>query len=241
MNGGTASALLPVLLGVGAGAAVIGTGGLASTALLAGSAALAVGSTGTQIYAANEAQSQASKVAQAQTDQAAVQAGEQQQSIKTQLEIDNTAAAQRAARIREELLGVLGEQDATLAARGVSIGSGAPGALEAETRRRFEDDLSVNRLNEVQAAADAAANSARVNSWLKGTQENARLGYSGASKDIEYRRTAAILGGATQLADLGGTYFANRQRPFLGSGNTYTPRYVGGRAVGPGGTIGGRV
>lgn len=139
MGSGGATAMLPILAGVGVGVAtgnpMIGLG------VASGGSALMAGYSGMQ----------ASNFEADQMKQAAKNAEVQ--------------GEQRANEIRRQLMSTLGAQEAMLASRGVTLGTGGtPDALRAEATRAFTEDLRVNRLNTLteRGAARTGASQARM-------------------------------------------------------------------------------
>lgn len=138
MGSGGASAMLPILAGVGVGVA---TGNpLIGLGVASGGSALMSGYAGMQ---ASE-----------------FEADQMKQAAKTA----EVQGEQRANEIRRQLMSTLGAQQAALASRGVALGTGGtPDVLAAEASRRFAEDLRVNRLNTLteQSAARAGASQAK--------------------------------------------------------------------------------
>lgn len=138
MQGGS-SAMLPILTGVGVGVA---TGNpMIGMAVASGGSALMSGVAG-------------------------MQAGEMEASqMKAAAKDAEVQGEQRANEIRRQLMSTLGQQEAMLASRGVTLGmGGTPDALAAEASRRFTEDLRVNRLNALseRGAARTGASQAKM-------------------------------------------------------------------------------
>lgn len=129
----------------------------------------------------------------AQQKQASIQAQQQQNQVDTQLRAANLAAAERSAQIRKTLLATLGEQDAILASRGITLGGGGTAAdLRAEAERSSEQDFKINRLNwgAEQATADFA-------------KRQIKIGQSWSAEQAGYANTAAIINGTSGVAQAG--------------------------------------
>lgn len=102
--------------------------------------------------------------------QAAVQAAEDRLAIKADLDTANLDAARQAADIRKALNSTLGEQEATLAARGVLSGS-LRESFDAEAREVAAGDRITNEINRLTAGADAEANLRGVETSLSNQRE----------------------------------------------------------------------
>ena len=156
-----ATAALPILAGIGVGAAT-GNPMIGLAVASAGSSLMA----GYQQYQAG----------QAEADQ-----------YKQAAENEKVAGEQRANQIRRDLAMVMGSQEAALAARGVTLGRGGTAeTLAREARRTFEEDLRINRYNTSQATAGlrSRADQAKIaaNAQLTGGIMNAAMaGYQGYS------------------------------------------------------------
>jgi hypothetical protein len=98
--------------------------------------------------------------------QAAVAAAEDREALKSELATQNLNAASRALEIRRSLSAVLGEQRATLAARGVGSGSLA-GMFADDANAAATDDFNANTINKLQAGADEAAGQRAISTSLK--------------------------------------------------------------------------
>ena len=188
-----ATAALPILAGIGVGAAT-GNPMIGLTVASAGSSLMA----GYQQYQAG----------QAEADQ-----------YKQAAENEKVAGEQRANQIRRDLAMVMGSQEAALAARGVTLGRGGTAeTLAREARRTFEEDLRINRYNTSQAASglNARADQAKIaaNSQLFGGVANAAMagyqGYAAISGLGKVPTTGAKPGGlnarAYSAAGSGGSY-----------------------------------
>lgn len=181
-GGGTASnvgmALLPVLAGVAAGVATWNP----AVGMAVGSGVAAAEGAYMQVQATN-----------AQQKQANIQAQQQQDQVDAQLRTANLQAAERSAAIRKQLLATLGEQDAVLASRGITLGGGGTaGDLRAEAERSSEKDFQINRLN--WGAEQATADFAR---------RQIKIGQSWSAEQAGYARGAAYLSGASGVAQAG--------------------------------------
>lgn len=117
-----AGAALPILAGVGIGVA---TGNpMIGMAVASGGSALMSGVSGYQ-------------AGQMEADQ-----------MKSAAKDAEVQGQQRANEIRRQLMSTLGTQEAMLASRGVTLGTGGtPDTLAAEANRAFAEDLRVNRYN----------------------------------------------------------------------------------------------
>lgn len=196
MNNQTAQIGLPILLGVAVGVATGGAGAGAGAAIAAGG--LAASTSGAVLAA--KTQADAIDVEQGQSD---VAAKEQQRAIDMATRAEQTAAQQRATAIQRQLMATLGEQEATLASRGVRIGGGTAQDLANDTERAFADDLRINRLNAIQAAADSAFGGRQI-----------RIGQDWGRQQSSAARQAAIGQGVTsavgQVASGAQDYYATR-------------------------------
>ena len=108
--------------------------------------------------------------------QATAAAAEDRKAVQSDLDTANLNAAQRAADIRRSLMSTLGEQRATLAARGVSSGSLAEG-FDTEARGAAADDLTTNEVNRRIAEAGAAADLRGIDTSLANMKSSNALGY----------------------------------------------------------------
>ena len=123
-----ATAALPILAGIGVGAAT-GNPMIGLTVASAGSSLMA----GYQQY-------QAGKAEEDQYKQAA--------------DAEQVAGEQRANQIRRDLAAIMGSQEAALASRGVTLGRGGTAeTLAREARRTYEEDLRINRYNTLQSSS----------------------------------------------------------------------------------------
>jgi hypothetical protein len=102
-------------------------------------------------------------------------ASEDKLAIQTELDTANLSAAQRAAEIRRELMSTLGEQRATLAARGVSSGS-LRDTFDTEARTAAADDLTTNEITRRMAEGGAAADVRGVDTSLTNMRSSNALG-----------------------------------------------------------------
>ena len=109
--------------------------------------------------------------------QAGVAAEEDRKAVKADLDTANLTAAQRAASIRRSRMSTLGEQRATLAARGVSSGS-LGDTFDAEVRSAAGDDLTTNEVNRKIAEAGAAADLRGIDTSLDNMRRSNALGLS---------------------------------------------------------------
>jgi hypothetical protein len=123
----------------------------------------------------NLAERQATRGIAEQEAQAFGAASEDKLAIQTDLDTANLSAAQRAAEIRRSLMSTLGEQRATLAARGVSTGS-LSGTFDTEARTAAGDDLTVNEINRRMAEGGAAADVRGVDTSLANMRASNALG-----------------------------------------------------------------
>lgn len=105
-----------------------------------------------------------------QERQAQEMAAEDRLAIKADLDTANLNAAKTAADIRKGLNSTLGEQQATLAARGLLSGS-LRGSFDAEAREEAATDLTTNEINRLTAGADAEAQLRSVDATLKNMAE----------------------------------------------------------------------
>lgn len=173
----TAMIALPILAGVAGtvvGGPVVGMAAASATGAAVGAYS--------QVQATN-----------AQQKQLNVQAQQQQDQIDTQLRTSNLQAAERSATIRKQLLSSLGESDAVLASRGITLGGGGTAAdLRAETIRSSEQDFRINRLNwgAEQATADFA-------------KRQIKIGQSWSAEQAGYANTAAVINGTSGVATAG--------------------------------------
>ena len=109
--------------------------------------------------------------------QATAAAAEDRKAVQSDLDTANLSAAQRAAEVRRSLMSTLGEQRATLAARGVSSGSLAEG-FDSEARGAAADDLVTNEVNRKIAEAGAAADLRGIDTSLDNMRRSNALGYA---------------------------------------------------------------
>lgn len=127
--------------------------------------------------------------------QAGIAAAEDRSAIKSQLATDKLNAAQRALDIRRNLMRTLGEQRATLAARGVSSGS-LVGQFGDEATGLADEDFRANRINELQAEADAAAGLRAVDTGIANLRSanliTRQQGRETALRALESDREAAV-------------------------------------------------
>lgn len=241
-----------------------GAGVAALPILMGASMATTAAGTALQIKAQNDAYSSQQKAtktelqqlsaATAEQDRQATQAAEEEKRrIKAGLETENLNAAARAASIRRDLLSTLGTQTAVLAARGVS-GGGTADRIAAEAEMIAGDDLRVNEVNRLTAEGDAAYGTRQINTEIRNRRRSAAMGiqnaYSnardtlrGLSDQTGLANNAALINGIGSIVGQGTTMFRGMQgaQPYTQPQPLFRPRSVGGRAVGPGGTIGGGV
>lgn len=161
-----------------------------------------------------------------------------EQEIQRGLEAENLDIAKRVSDVRRELMGILGEQTATLAARGIGGGSAADNLAREATGYADEDErtLAVNRAT---AAADAATaksgvrtGAARQRAAIDTELRNARRvsemtvrnAYAGAEVELDnasdqtgLANLAAVLNGASGAANSGLSYWYQSR-----AGQSYT-------------------
>lgn len=192
--------------------------------------------------------------ATAEEDRQATQAAEEEKRrIKAGLQTENVNAAQRAAQIRRDLLSTLGTQTAVLASRGIS-GGGTADRVALEADQIAADDLRVNEVNRLTAEGDAAFGTRQINTEIRNRRRSAAMGvqnaYSnaretlrGLSQQTGLLQTATLINTTGSLAGQGADYYRSTRNtePYTQPRTLIRPRSVAGRAVGPGGTIGGGV
>jgi hypothetical protein len=238
-----APAALPILMGAS----------LATTAVGTGLQVKAAGDAYKSQQDATNAELQQLSAGAAEEDRQATRAAEEEKRrIKAGLQTENVNAAQRAAQIRRDLLGVLGTQTAVLASRGVS-GGGTAERIALEADQIAGDDLRVNDVNRLTAEGDAAFGERQINTEIRNRRRMAAMGISnaysnarstlrGLSEQTGLLQTATLIGGVGSLAGQGADFYRSTQgtRPFLRPSTASVPR-GGGTTTGPGGLRGGGV
>lgn len=241
----------------------------AAGAMAGGSALLGLVGAGVQIYANNQALKGQSKATTEGLRQLTASEAERMRQIDEQattargylaedaeaaekevqrgLEAENVDIAKRSADIRRELLSILGEQSATLAARGIGGGSTAAN-LERETQGYADDDIATLDINRATAAADAATaksnvrtSAARERAAIDTEVRNARrvsdmtinnayrtgaIELSNASDQTGLANLAAVLNGASGAIGAGANYYyqSRATRSYTGP-STASARY----------------
>lgn len=226
----------------------------AAGAMAGGSALLGLVGAGVQVYANNQAlkgQSKATRegLSQLTTSEAermrqideqantargylAEDADAAEKEIQRGLEAENVDIAKRSADIRRELLSILGEQSATLAARGIGGGSTAAN-LERETQGYADDDIATLGINRATAAADAATaksntrtsvarERAAIDTEVRNARRSSEMSINNAYRtgQIELKNAsdqtglanlAAVLNGLSGAAQAGTNYYYQSQ------------------------------
>lgn len=244
MAAGAGVAALPILMGASMATTAIGTG-------------LQIKAQNDAFKAQNDATNtelaQLSAATAEEDRQATRAAEEEKRRIKAGLETENLNAAARAAQIRRDLLSTLGTQTSVLAARGIS-GGGTADRIAAEAQMISGDDLRVNEVNRLTAEGDAAFGTRQINTEIRNRRRSAAMGiqnaYSNARQTLRglsdqtgLANNAALINGAGSIFGQGASMSRELQntQPYTQPQSFTRPRSVGGRAVGPGGTIGGGV
>lgn len=226
----------------------------AAGAAAGGSALLGLVGAGVQVYANNQALKGQSRATRETLRQLTESEGERMRQIDEQaatargylaedadaaekeiqrgLEAENVDIAKRTAEIRRELLNVLGEQSATLAARGIGGGSAAVN-MEREAQGYADDDIATLDINRATAAADAAtaksgvrtgvarerhaidtevSNARRVSEMtINNAYRSGAIEMRNASDQTGLANLAAVLNGMSGAAQAGANYYYQSQ------------------------------